>query len=222
MVPIAICSVLAVTLFLERMWATRRSAVSPTSLQLNVESLLARNLFSQALDLCRGTPSALGRVLASGIRLFATETKRPVGRDELKDALEAAGRREAENLQRFVGGLSTIATLSPLLGLLGTVWGMVKTFQQIELADTISKTTMAGGIWVALLTTVAGLVVAIPTVIAHRIVSARLSDRVSELEAGAERSAELLMRPETALAGGPGDLGSDAESDAPDTAAAEA
>lgn len=197
MLPIGLCSVLALGLFIERMLATRRESVSPSSLQLNVESLLARGLIADALEICRGTPSALGRVLAAGIRLFAADTKAAITREEVKDALEASGRRESGELRRFVGGIATIATVAPLLGLLGTVWGMVKTFQTIETAPIVSKTVMAGGIWTALITTVAGLIVAIPTVIAHRIVTARVTERVTELEAGAERTAELLMRPES-------------------------
>ena len=153
----------------------KRKNLSP----IDVESLLARGLIADALEICRGTPSALGRVLAAGIRLFAGDSKLAISRDEVKDALEASGRREAGELRRFVGGIATIATVAPLLGLLGTVWGMVKTFQTIETAPIVSKTVMAGGIWTALITTVAGLIVAIPTVIAHRIVTARVTERVT-------------------------------------------
>jgi biopolymer transport protein ExbB len=200
--PIGLCSIIALGLFLERFWGTRRSTVTPPNLQMNVESLLARGLLKQAVELCQGSASSLGRVLCAGIRLFSAEGA-PVTRPEVKDAFEAAGRREAEDLRRFVGGISTIATVAPLLGLLGTVWGMVETFQVIEEADTVSKATMAGGIWKALLTTVAGLIVAIPTVIAHRVVTSRVTDRVIELETGAERAAELLLRPEAASSSEP-------------------
>lgn len=206
MIPIGMCSVGALGLFIERLVSTRREAVAPPSLQLNVEGLLARRLPHDAMELCQGKPSPLGRVLAAGIRLFTTDGRASVTRDEVKDALEAAGRRESEDLERFVGALATIATVAPLLGLLGTVLGMVETFRDIEAAETVSKNLMAGGIWVALITTVAGLIVAIPTVIAHRIVTARIKDRVTELEAGAERAAELLLRP---------DVGQRVDADAP-------
>lgn len=195
MVPIGLVSVLALGLFLERMWTLRRSRVfSPTFVD-RVRALLRGNKRAEALVLCERDGSAMALILATGL-MHAGKS-----RDRLKELMEERGRLESGRLDRFVEGLGTIAAIAPLLGLLGTVLGMVDLFKVVEEQAKggtvgVNPSLLAGGIWKALITTVAGLTVAIPTFVGYKFLNQRINRLVLDMEeVGMEFLDELALAP---------------------------
>ena len=176
MIPIAICSVIAVATFLERLWALRRSQVVPDGFCVEIIELVRQRRWDDAGTLCKKRPLAIARVLEAALEA------RGRGRAEIKERIEEVGRREAAEMERYVPILGTIAAISPLLGLLGTVGGMIITFQVIQDEGLGNVGNLAGGISQALITTFAGLSVGIPALVGNRYVLARGDDLIIELE----------------------------------------
>ncbi|MDR2613358.1 MAG: MotA/TolQ/ExbB proton channel family protein [Deltaproteobacteria bacterium] len=176
MYPILCCSLVALAIILERLWALRRARVAPRSLVLSVSGLLARRQFNEAAFLCQDGESAAARLIRQGLKMTGR------GRVLFKDAMEEAGRREAATLNAHLELLSVIASVSPLLGLLGTVSGMIVAFGAVAQAGMGNPGLLAGGIGQALLTTAAGLVIAIPAMIIHRLLAGRAEALLAELE----------------------------------------
>ena len=147
MAPIILCSILALTIIAERFWALRRSKVVPDGVGEQVEEWSARHeLDRRHIDQLR-SGSALGRVLAAAL------VNRHRSRDLIKEAVEDTGRHVVHQLERFLNTLGTIAGISPLLGLLGTVIGMIKVFSAIMAHGVGNANQLAGGISEALITT---------------------------------------------------------------------
>ncbi|MDR1041567.1 MAG: MotA/TolQ/ExbB proton channel family protein [Deltaproteobacteria bacterium] len=176
MYPILCCSLAALAIILERIWALRRGRVAPRSLVLSVSGLLARRQFNEAAYLCQDGESAAARLIRQGLKMTGR------GRILFKDAMEEAGRREAAHLTSHLEILGVIGSVSPLLGLLGTVSGMIVAFGAVAQAGMGNPGLLAGGIGQALLTTAAGLVVAIPVMIIHRLLAGRAETLTAELE----------------------------------------
>jgi biopolymer transport protein ExbB len=145
-----------------------------------------------AIDKCNAIQVPVSRILKAGI----LKHDRP--RTEIKEAIEDAGIHEIPQLERNIGILATIAHITPLLGLLGTVVGMVNAFQIIEQKATalmpVNPGDLAGGIWVALITTVAGLSVAIPTYVAYNFLVSKADMQVLEMEKRATELINLLVK----------------------------
>lgn len=176
MYPIVLCSVIAVAITLERLWALRRSRVVPEHMVAQVWHWLQHNeLDAEKVRLVRDS-SPLGRILAAGLE------KRRAPRDDMKESVEDTGRHVAHELERFLNTLGTIASISPLLGLLGTVTGMIKVFSAIVNVGVGNPGALAGGISEALLTTAAGLIVAIPSLIAYRYLRGRVRELIVIME----------------------------------------
>ncbi len=171
--PIFIASIIALAVFVERLVALRRSRVFPEDLARATLDMLVQDNHDAALRLARRNTNPLGHLIVSALEF------REKGRGAVKERMEEVGSLEIAALGRYVGVLSTIATVTPLLGLLGTVTGMVKVFQSVAKIDTPEISQLAGGIWEALLTTVAGLAVAIPAFLAFRYLESRL-DRTAD------------------------------------------
>ncbi len=180
-VPILLCSVTALALFLERLWALQPTRVLPPRLMEVVRNLLAEGKTAEIENVCASSGSSVAQVVLAGVRRQ--------GRDRavVREAMEAAGRREIGLLNRFVGGLGTIASVSPLLGLLGTVAGMIRVFKrvvdEVGARGQVNPGSLANGIWEALITTAAGLSVAIPTYIAFRYLESRIDRVALDMEA---------------------------------------
>ena len=188
--PILLCSILGLAITLERSWVLRRTQVVPDGLLQQVRSWLMKDMLDVVrLDAMRDS-SDLGSVLAAGL----DPNRRTL--EERKAAVEDAGRRSAVRLERFLAALGTIAMIAPLLGLLGTVWGLIVVFDQINTTGLGQPSDLAGGIAQALLTTAAGLIVAIPSVIFHRFFQRRVSVLVSEMEAIAHQLMDVLQQRE--------------------------
>ncbi|MFZ9887565.1 MAG: MotA/TolQ/ExbB proton channel family protein [Myxococcota bacterium] len=186
MYAIGIASVAGFAVFTERMWALQRAKVLPRGLMQKVHELLVDDKRQEALLLCEQSRTSIGSVYRSVLRHALDPL--PV----VKEAAEDSGRREAARLERFVGTLGTVANVGPLLGLLGTVTGMIAVFQRVAETGVGSPLEMAAGIWEALLTTAFGLAVGIPALLAHRFVLARVDALVLELEEEALALLELL------------------------------
>jgi biopolymer transport protein ExbB len=177
MIPIGLCSLVAVAVFLERLWALRRSRVVPTSFCVEMLELVRQGNVDQALVLCRKRDVAAGRIVEVALQAPGAT------RQSMKERLEEVGRREAAELERFIPVLGTIASIAPLLGLLGTVLGMIITFQAIQNQGGMADVSaLAGGISQALVTTFAGLSVGIPAVMANRFLLARVDTLLLDLE----------------------------------------
>lgn len=190
MLPILLCSILALAIILERSWALRQTHVMPGGLLAKVRAWLQQDaLDADRLDALRNS-SQLGQILAAGLSPHCQTL------DERKTAVEDAGRRGAVELERFLAALGTIAMISPLLGLLGTVWGLIVVFDQITTTGLGQPSDLAGGIAQALITTAAGLTVAIPAVIFHRYFQRKVSVLVSQMEAVAHQLMDMLQQRE--------------------------
>ena len=186
MYPIVFCSVVALAIFMERLWVLRRKLIIPKDFIIKVEDLVQRNKIADAIFLCKGNSSSIARTFLAGLK----NTGR--GMWLVKEAIEEKGRREGVILERNIGVLLTIANLSPLLGLLGTVSGMIKTFNAISVYGVGGPAPLAGGIAEALITTAAGLLVAIPTLVAYRFILDKAQILIFEMEESSIRLVETM------------------------------
>lgn len=183
MVPIVACSILALAIILERLWSLRASRVAPPQTINELwRWIKKKELNGRKLKALQGS-SPLGRILAGGLM------NAKHGREIMKESIEHEASQVIHDLERFLNPLGTVATITPLLGLLGTVIGMIKVFAEIQLAGVGNAGNLAGGISEALITTAAGLSVAIPALICHRY----FIRRVDELVVGMEQEAIKLV-----------------------------
>jgi biopolymer transport protein ExbB len=186
MVPILACSVLATAIVIERAWTLRRGRIMPQRLveriwRLHQEQRLNEVAIAQIRD---GSP--LGRILAAGL------INRHHSHEVMKEAINDAGRHVVAQLERFLNTLGTIAAIAPLLGLLGTVLGMIDVFGVIMEAGVGNAGVLAGGISKALITTAAGLSVAIPALMFHRFFDSKVGRIALDMEEQALRLVEVL------------------------------
>ena len=188
MVPIISCSILALTIIAERLWALRRSQVVPDGVGEQVEDLASRHELDRRHIEQLKSGSSLGRVLAAAL----VNRHRP--RELIKEAVEDTGRHVIYRLERFLNTLGTIAGISPLLGLLGTVIGMIKVFSSILEHGVGNANVLAGGISEALITTAAGLTVAIPSFFFYRYFKGRVEEYVVSMEEQAINLIEAIER----------------------------
>ena len=182
MIPIGIGSIVALAIFLERLWSLQRNAVLPPGLLDKVDLHLADGKPDEALAVCKDRPSPLARVLQVAVE------HRDEPRELIQQRLEDRGRHEGVRLERYVDAVGTIAQLEPLLGLLGTVTGMMSVFQEVVASSehgAVDPGKLAAGIWEALITTAAGLIIGIPVLVAHRYLLSRSNRLVMEMEQGA-------------------------------------
>ncbi len=186
MYPIIFCSIVALAIFLERLWVLRRKNIIPQDFINNVEGLLKKQKISEAVFLCQNDMSSIAKIFLAGLR----STQK--GMWLVKEAIEERGSREATILEKNVDILSTIANLTPLLGLLGTVSGMIKTFNAISVQGIGNPAPLAGGIAEALITTATGLCIAIPTLVCYRFLKDKASSLIFEMEENSIRLVDLM------------------------------
>lgn len=177
MLPILLCSLLAVSVIFERFFSLRRASIDARDFMDTIRGVLNRGQIREALFLCDQQEGFLPFILKAGIR------KHGRTREEIREAITDASTLVIPTLERYLSVLATVANVSPLLGLLGTVLGMVQAFVVIQRqAGVVSPGDLAGGIGTALLTTVWGLIVAIPTLVAYNYFVARVDHMVWEME----------------------------------------
>ncbi len=184
--PIMACSIAALAIIGERIWSLQKKYVSPPNLVAQIQQWLERKQLDQARITLLQQSSPLGRVLAAGL------INRDHEREIVKESIEDAGRHVVPELDRYLNSLGTIASISPFLGLLGTVLGMIEMFAGISAAGVGDPAVVAGGIAQALLTTAAGLSVAIPSVMFYRYFRARVNELLVDMEQQAIRLIEIL------------------------------
>lgn len=196
MLPIIACSVIALAIIAERLWSLQLRRVLPPHLVAQVWTWDRESQLDQdrLRDLRRGSP--LGQILAAGL------VNRHHSREIMKESIEDTGRQVVLELERYLNTLGTIAAISPLLGLLGTVIGMIKVFTAIITMGVGDPAPLAGGISEALITTAAGLAVAIPSLMFYRYLRGRVDMLVVRMEQEAMRMVEV-MHGEREAEGGP-------------------
>lgn len=186
MYPILLCSILSLAIFLEKLWSMRREKIAPKNLIRSLHSLMKDGKIDEAKAVCENSETVLSRILVS---LFDNAEK---SEEVLKSLVEDAGRRAFVEIERFLEGMATIASVSTLLGLLGTISGMIKIFSVISYQQVVDPPSLAGGISEALYTTAAGLTVAIPTIVGYKFLSGRISKISQNLEGIVEDFIKLL------------------------------
>jgi biopolymer transport protein ExbB len=186
MLPIILCSIGAMGIIAERLWTLQKKKILPPELVPQVWNLFReQKLDKMALHRLK-TSSPLGCILAAGLANIDH------GREVMKECIEEAGRQVVHDLDRFLNALGTIASIAPLLGLLGTVLGMIEVFSGIMVNGVGDPNALAGGISVALITTAAGLTVAIPSLIFYRYFERLVDEYVVDMEEEALKLIEVL------------------------------
>ena len=188
MYPIILLSVISLAVFIERLISLRKEKFVPKAFTEQVTGLLKKKNLSEALAVCKSNNSALARISENII----ANTDLPLSR--LLEVAEESGRSEASKLDKYLPSLQTIVAIAPLLGLLGTVLGMIKIFDVIALQGTGNAEALSSGIAEALLTTAAGLVVAIPAQIFYFITKAKADSIGSALEKSSSEIMNLLFK----------------------------
>lgn len=186
MIPIIGCSVLSLAICMERLWELRESKIAPPELMKNVWVLLKNNAMTadRMKEVRQNSP--LGRIIVAGLHNSRH------GREIMKESIQETATQVIHELERFLTALGTIAAIAPLLGLLGTVIGMIKVFTEIMIQGTGNAAVLAGGISEALITTASGLAVAIPTLIFHRHFQRKIDSLVIEMEQQAVKLVEAV------------------------------
>ncbi|GAB2598633.1 MotA/TolQ/ExbB proton channel family protein [Nitrincola alkalisediminis] len=186
MVPIILCSVAAMAICFERLWFLKRSRVLPAGLlSETLELIRSGEMTPEHLRVIKAS-SPLGTIIVAGINNSRS------GRVIMKESIEEAAGHVVHDLERFLTSLGTIAAITPLLGLLGTVVGMIKVFTEIMILGTGNASVLAGGISEALITTAAGLSIAIPALVMHRYFQRRVNTLVLTMEQEAVKLVEVI------------------------------
>lgn len=186
MIPILLCSIVALAIIVERFWSLQQKKIAPGNLVSQVwQWYKADHLDQEHID-ALSSSSPLGRVLAAGL------VNRHHPREIMKETIEDTGRQVVHQLERYLNTLGTIASITPLLGLLGTVIGMIKVFTAITVHGVGNPTILAGGISEALITTAAGLSVAIPSLIFFRYFRGKVDALVLKMEEEALKVVDVM------------------------------
>lgn len=195
MVLIVLCSILVLAICIERLFILNPRKIAPPHLLATVwKQLKAGEMDAERLKTLKQS-SPLGRILAAGLGNAYH------GRDVMKESIQEAAQHVVHDLERYLNTLGTIAAISPLLGLLGTVVGMIKVFAEIMSQGTGNASVLAGGISEALITTAAGLTVAIPALVMHRYFTGKIDAIVVELEQETIKLVDALHSEENMEAG---------------------
>jgi len=190
--PILLCSIFALAITMEKLLHLHKIRIDVKGFLDSVIEKLKHANVKEAVSICEKTNAPVSNILKAGI------LKYNASRDEIKEAMEDASLYEVPRLEKNLSALATIAHISPLLGLLGTVTGMVRAFQVIQVKATslnpVSPGDLAGGIWEALLTTVAGLMVAIPTYVAYNFFVSRVNSIIVNMERAATELVNFITQ----------------------------
>jgi len=184
--PILLCSVVAMAIIGERLWSLQESRVIPAEISARVWQLVASGELNDRHVAALEQNSPLGRVLAAGL------SQRHKSRELVKEAIEDAGRHVVHELEHFLNTLGTIAAVSPLLGLLGTVIGIISAFNAITHGGVGDPRALSGGIGQALIATAAGLCVAIPSLVGYRYLRSRVDKLVIRMEKDALKLVQAI------------------------------
>jgi biopolymer transport protein ExbB len=184
--PIILCAIIALGIGAERVWTLRQSSVMPPDLTRRIWALVEAGQVNDKVISALESNSPLGKLLATGL----ANRHRP--REVMMERIEDTGRHVAHDLDRFLNTLGTIAGVAPLLGLLGTVWGIIQAFSAIHEGGLGDPRLLSGGISEALICTAAGLIVAIPSYVAFRYLRGKVDGIVVRIEKDVVRFADAL------------------------------
>jgi biopolymer transport protein ExbB len=186
MVPLILCSIVAAAIIFERLWTLQQRRVLPAEITDKVWRWVEQGQIQEKHVVALQRNSPLGKILAAGLM------SRGRDRSIIKESIEDTGRHVVHELERFLNTLGTIAAVTPLLGLLGTVFGMIRTFNAITEEGVGNPTALAGGIAEALITTAAGLSIAIPALFGYRYLRGRVDGLVIEMEKEAMKLVQAM------------------------------
>lgn len=190
MIPIALLSIVMIYVFVERLITLRRARVDPQAITKRIREYVQAGDIRGAMGYCESQDKPITRILKHGLERLG----RPIA--EIQDSVQNAGAHEAFELEKRTDLLASVAGLAPMLGFLGTVTGMIQAFQEIQrLQGNVSPSVLAGGIWEALLTTAAGLVVGIPALFMYNYLMTRIKRLVNDMERSATDFIDLLQAP---------------------------
>jgi len=186
MYPIFICSLVALTIFFERMFYLKSIKTKSKRFVDRVKNMVKKGSIELAVSACRKSPTPISQIMLAGLMKYGQR------REEIKEAIEDSANQEIPLLEKNLSTLSTIGNIAPLLGLLGTVFGMIKAFNVISIMGVGNPEALAGGISEALLTTAFGLSVAIPTVVIYNYLAHRVDKLINEMEISCVDLLDLL------------------------------
>ena len=190
--PILLCSMVALAIFLERVIRFSQIKISGDGLVEKMSGHIRRGEDEQALELAQVSDTPMGRVLQQGIEMRAADL------DTLETVLVHAAEEEVRGFSRYLQILATIGNITPLLGLLGTVLGMIKAFMVIQqTGGKVNASVLAGGIWEAMLTTALGLAVALPTMVAYSYLISRVDKYEAQIQDGSVSLIKALSEKKT-------------------------
>ena len=190
MIPILLCSIFGVAIAIEKRWQLHKAKIDTDKFLGDILSTIRKLRIKEAVEICDSVKSPISRILKAGILKY-NGTK-----EEIKEAMEDASLYEIPKLEKNLIALATVAHISPLLGLLGTVTGLVRCFQVIQSRASsfapVNPGDLAGGIWEALITTVAGLIVAIPMFVIYNYLVSAVNNFILDMERSATELVNFL------------------------------
>lgn len=187
--PILACSVVALAIAIERFFSLRRASIDTREFMDTMRTVLRQNRIQEAIEICDETEGPVARIMKAGI------LKHNRSKEDIREAIEDAGHLEVPRLERYMSALATCANIAPLLGLLGTVTGMIRCFAMIQdKQGQVNPSDLAEGISNALVTTAAGLTIAIPTLVVYNYFVTRVENMVLEMEISSSELVELLTK----------------------------
>lgn len=187
MIPLAACSVLGLWVVIDRMWHLRRQRIVKPEIVNLIDTLQAPRDLPLARSICERNPGAFSALVLTAL------DHRDRTREEMREAVEDQGRQEVARLERGLGLLETIAAIAPLLGLLGTVLGMIEVFDVVSRQGAGQAQSLSGGISEALITTATGLAIGIPSLVAYNWLVGRAETLVLDLEAHTNRLMKKIL-----------------------------
>lgn len=189
LILIALLSIAAITVFIERLWTLKKSAKDTNLLLVKIRDSLQSGNIAEAVYLCEETGGAIANILRAAI------AKHAKSKEQIESAIEIAGRLEIAQLEKNTKVLSVVAHIAPMIGLLGTVLGFIQAFSEMRLSGLvdISATRLGQAMELALITTAAGLAVAIPSVIAYNYIVSRIESFVLEMESSSNEIVDILL-----------------------------
>ncbi len=190
LIPIFLLSILAIYIFVERMITAHKAAADPEAVTRQIRSYVQNGDIRGAIAYCESQKTPVSRILKQGLERLG----RPIA--EIQDAVQAAGKHEAFELEKRTDILASIAGIAPMLGFFGTVTGMIRAFQAIQnLQGNVNPSVLAGGIWEALITTAVGLAVGIVALFFYNYLIGRINRLVNDMERSATNFIDLLQEP---------------------------
>jgi biopolymer transport protein ExbB len=189
MIPIAILSILALFVFFERFFAIKKAARDDKNFMNSIRDFIHNGNLEAARALCKNTDTPTARMIEKGIRRIG----KPI--PEIESSIESQGKLEIARLEKNVGLLGTVAAIAPMFGFLGTIFGVIKIFYNIALADNISIGLIAGGLYQKMITSAAGLLIGILAFVFHHSLLMMIDRRISKMEVEAVEFIDMIQEP---------------------------